>query len=99
MDTSRTELPVVEKTHACACGEGHVEHPELDARAIPHALRHGAVLGSLSRVAVGDAMVLVAPHNPLPLLDEIAQVEQGAVEVSYLQEGPEAWRLLLTRAR
>ena len=99
MDDSRTELPVIENTHVCACGEDHVEHPELDARKIPHALRHGAVLGSLSRVPKGRAMVLVAPHNPLPLLDEIAKTERGAVEVSYLQEGPEAWRLLLTRAR
>ena len=44
-------------------------------------------------------MVLVAPHDPLPLLDEIARVEDGAIEVSYLERGPEAWRLQLTRAR
>jgi uncharacterized protein (DUF2249 family) len=43
-------------------------------------------------------MVLVAPHNPLPLLAEIDREEHGAIEVTYLAEGPEAWRLLLTRA-
>jgi uncharacterized protein (DUF2249 family) len=92
------ELPLVEKDHACTCGEHDVTHPELDARLIPHALRHGAILGALSRVRPGAAMVLVAPHNPLPLLAEIEREENGAIEVSYLAEGPEAWRLLLTRA-
>jgi uncharacterized protein (DUF2249 family) len=92
------ELPLVEKDHACTCGEHDVPHPELDARLIPHALRHGAILGALSRVRPGAAMVLVAPHNPLPLLAEIEREENGAIEVSYLAEGPEAWRLLLTRA-
>ena len=42
------DLPLVEKDHACACGEHDAAHPELDARLIPHALRHGAILGALS---------------------------------------------------
>ena len=99
MTDSRTELPVVRQQHACACGGHDATHPELDARAIPHALRHGAILGALSRVRPGRDMVLVAPHDPLPLIDEIARTEDGAVEVSYLERGPEAWRLLLTRVR
>jgi uncharacterized protein (DUF2249 family) len=92
------DLPLVEKAPTCACGEHDGAHPELDARLIPHALRHGAILGALSRVRPGAAMVLVAPHDPLPLLAEIERVENGAITVSYLDEGPEAWRLLLTRA-
>lgn len=96
---AQQDLPVVEADHACGCHEHEPTHPELDARAIPHALRHGAILGALGRVGQGRSMVLVAPHNPLPLLDEIARVEEGRIDVSYLQEGPEAWRLLLTRAR
>jgi uncharacterized protein (DUF2249 family) len=92
------DLPLIETDHACACGEHDAAHPELDARVIPHALRHGAILGALSRVRPGSAMVLVAPHNPLPLLAEIDREENGAIAVTYLAEGPEAWRLLLTRA-
>ena len=30
-------------------------------------------------------MVLIAPHDPLPLLAQLAQREGDAVEVSYLQ--------------
>ena len=71
--------------------------PELDARAIPHAIRHGAVIGALDSIRPGRSMVLVAPHNPLPLLAQIEKREPGAITVTYLTEGPEAWRLRLTR--
>ncbi len=95
-DTERTELPLTEAP-ACGCGEAHAEVPELDARVIPHAIRHGSVFGALSQVKPGAAMVLVAPHDPLPLLAQIVEREGDAVQISYLQRGPDAWRLLLSR--
>ncbi|HWJ66584.1 MAG TPA: DUF2249 domain-containing protein [Nocardioides sp.] len=90
------EIPLTEVSHTCACGEEHGE-PELDARVIPHALRHASIFGALSAVPSGAAMVLVAPHDPLPLLAQIEEREQGAIEVTYLDRGPEAWRLRLAR--
>ena len=83
----------------CACGEHDEQLPELDARVIPHAIRHGAIFGALGVVKPGKGMVLVAPHDPLPLLAQLAAREGDAVEVSYLQRGPEAWRLRLHRVR
>jgi len=90
-------LPLTEATHACSCGDHDHADPELDARIIPHAIRHGAVLGALSQVKPGAAMDLVAPPNPLPLLAQIQDREGDAVAISYLQEGPDAWRLRLAR--
>lgn len=99
-ESTRTELPVTEKVHAeaCACGDDAIT-PELDVRAVPHVIRHATVFGALSAITVGGSLVLVAPHNPLPLLRQIEEREDGAIEVTYLDEGPEAWRLRLTRAR
>ena len=94
-----TQLPVTEVAHACACGCADEELPELDARAIPHAIRHATIFGALGAIKPGGAMVLVAPHDPLPLLAQLAAREGDAVEVSYLQRGPEAWRMRLHRAR
>lgn len=91
-----TALPITEK-HECGCGESHDGPPTLDARVIPHALRHAAIFGALDAIGLGESMVLIAPHDPLPLLAQIAQREQGAIEVSYLQRGPEAWYLQFTR--
>ena len=31
----------------CGCHEAHTELPELDARAIPHAIRHATIKGAL----------------------------------------------------
>jgi uncharacterized protein (DUF2249 family) len=83
---------------SCSCGEqdgpGDVE---LDARAVPHAIRHATIFGALDSLGAGTALVLVAPHDPVPLLAQLEQRSPGAFEVSYLERGPEAWRLRLLR--
>lgn len=89
-------LPITEKTHACACGADH-GIPELDARAIPHAIRHGAIFGALAQLPVGGAMILVAPHDPVPLLNQLQERAPDAFEVSYVEEGPEAWKIQFLR--
>ncbi len=91
-----SELPVVERP-TCGCGHHDEELPTLDARAIPHALRHAAILGSLASLTPGRAMGLIAPHDPLPLLAQIQDAHGDAVEISYLQRGPESWTLKFTR--
>jgi uncharacterized protein (DUF2249 family) len=84
--------------HHCNCGEKDGDgYPELDARAVPHAIRHATIFGALDAVRPGSGMVLVAPHDPLPLLAQIEQRSPGAFEVSYLERGPEAWRLAFAR--
>ncbi|MGZ8736178.1 MAG: DUF2249 domain-containing protein [Nocardioides sp.] len=84
--------------HTCTCGEVDAQgFPELDARAVPHKIRHATIFGALDAVAPGSGMVLVAPHDPLPLLSQLQQRSPGEFEVSYLERGPEAWRLQLVR--
>ena len=84
--------------HSCSCGEvDGPGYPELDARAVPHAIRHATIFGALDAVRSGGGLVLVAPHDPLPLLAQIEQRAPGAFEVSYLERGPEAWRLAFVR--
>ena len=85
-------------THSCTCGEHDpAGYPELDARAIPHAIRHATIFGALAAVAPGGGMVLVAPHDPLPLLAQIEQRAPGVFQVDYLERGPETWRLAFVR--
>lgn len=92
-----TDLPVVEKP-TCHCGHHDEDLPVLDARAIPHAIRHAAILGAVASLTPGKALALVAPHNPLPLLAQIRELHGDTIAVSYLEEGPEAWTLKLARA-
>lgn len=91
-----TELPI-RSTSSCRCGESHSGDPVLDARTIPHAIRHAAIFGALDSLKSGAAMELIAPHEPLPLLAQIDKRYDGGFEVSYLEQGPEQWRLRLAR--
>ncbi|MFH9861134.1 DUF2249 domain-containing protein [Streptomyces sp. NPDC017202] len=80
----------------CGCGGAQeAAEPELDVREVPHSLRHAAVFGALDAVPAGTAVILVAPHDPLPLLAQIEQRSPGVFSVEYLESGPEAWRLRL----
>lgn len=83
---------------ACSCGEADgAELPELDARTVPHAIRHATIFGALDAVPAGGGLVLVAPHDPVPLLGQLEGRAPGAFAVDYLERGPEAWRLRFTR--
>lgn len=81
----------------CNCGEEDEEMPELDVREVPHAIRHATVFGAFDAVPVGGSMILVAPHDPIPLLHQLAERSGGRIAVGYEQRGPDAWRLRLTR--
>ena len=72
--------------------------PELDARAVPHTIRHASIFGALDSVKDGRGMVLVAPHDPLPLLAQLEQRSPGLFSVDYLERGPENWRVRFVRA-
>lgn len=86
--------------HACTCGELDPDgYPELDARTIPHAIRHATIFGALDSIATGGGLVLIAPHDPQRLLDQMDDRWPGRFDVAYLQSGPEDWRLALTRSR
>lgn len=97
LEASGTSPAAAAEGHDCSCHEEEPDRPELDARVIPHALRHSAVFGALDAVRPGNGMVLVAPHDPLPLLAQLERRSPGAFAVRYLQRGPEAWRLAVTR--
>lgn len=84
--------------HTCSCGEvDGPGYPELDARVVPHAIRHATIFGALDAVRPGGGMILIAPHDPLPLLSQIERRAPGVFAVDYLERGPEAWRLSFVR--
>ncbi|AGC61051.1 putative redox protein [Mycobacterium liflandii 128FXT] len=83
--------------HACGCGESDTDDPVLDVREVPHSIRHATVFGAFDAVPDGGTLVLVAHHDPIPLLHQLNQRVEGRLEVSYEQRGPEVWRLRLTK--
>lgn len=92
-----TEINLTPKS-SCGCGGTHDQLPELDARIIPHAVRHAAIHGVVDTLQSGASFVLIAPHDPVPLLNQISDRHGDAISVEYVERGPEAWKLKFTRA-
>lgn len=69
--------------------------PVLHVHSLPPEIRHGAVIGAFESLRPGRSLVIVAPHDPVPLLTQLR--ERGEVDVDYLQSGPTEWTLKLTR--
>ncbi|MCI7305976.1 MULTISPECIES: DUF2249 domain-containing protein [Trueperella] len=88
------ELPIQE-SHSCGCGHTHTDIPVLDARELAPAIRHGAILGAISQLKPGGSMNLIAPHNPVPLLDQVTAANGDAIAISYVSEDP--WTVKFTR--
>lgn len=83
--------------HACGCGsEAGTPLPVLDARALAPELRHGAIFGALEGAQSGRGIVLIAPHDPIPLLAQVEDKWPGQFAVEYLERDSE-WRLAITR--
>jgi uncharacterized protein (DUF2249 family) len=72
--------------------------PRIDVREVPHDRRHATVFAALESVPVEGALVLVAPHAPRPLLNQIQDLFPGQFGVEWLQSGPEVWQVRLQRA-
>ena len=81
----------------CGCSADPPEVPRLDVRALPRGVRHAAVLGALDGLAPGSALVLVAPHDPRPLLAEVEQRWPSGFDLGYDRRGPDTWDVRLTR--
>ena len=97
--TEPTTLPLARAHTGCGCSERDgLSAPVLDARAIPHAIRHAAIFGALDSLGSGSALVLVAPHDPQPLLAQARGRYPEGIGVEYLQSGPDAWHIRLQRA-
>lgn len=92
---SESQVPA---SGGCACG-GHDEPglAELDTRVIPHAIRHATIFGALEGLNTGKGILLVANHNPLPLLAQLEQRSAGKFAVEYVEDGPELWKLSMIR--
>lgn len=79
----------------CACGHTDTSTPVLDVRIIPHQIRHATIHGAFDAIQPGFSLIIVAPHAPIPLINELQA--RFPITVEYLQEGPEEWHVRFTR--
>lgn len=60
----------------------------FDARGIAKRFRHAAIFGALDALQPGETMRFCNDHDPLPLLDQLAQRYGEHVEIAYQERIP-----------
>lgn len=66
---------------------------QLDVRVIPPREKHPAIFRTFDDLAAGQGFVLVNDHNPKPLYYEFEAERTGTFEWTYLEQGPDVWRV------
>ena len=60
----------------------------FDARGVAKRFRHAAIFGALDALGSGETMRFVNDHDPIPLLNQIAQFFGERVVVEYVSRTP-----------
>lgn len=60
----------------------------FDARGVAKRFRHAAIFGALDALVSGETMRFVNDHDPLPLLNQLAQRYGDAVTIQYVERNP-----------
>ncbi|RJG09369.1 DUF2249 domain-containing protein [Massilia cavernae] len=60
----------------------------FDARGVARRFRHAAIFGALSALTAGETMRFYNDHDPLPLLQQLAQHFGPRLELVYVARDP-----------
>lgn len=71
----------------------------IEAQKIAPAERHAFIFQSFDNLAGGESIVIVNNHDPIPLLRQFREARTEQFVDEYLQQGPEVWRLRLTKKK
>lgn len=70
---------------------------QLDVRKIQPRERHPMIFSTFDSLKLGESFELVNDHAPTPLYYQFLHERPGQFEWNKLEEGPETWRVAITR--
>ncbi len=70
---------------------------ELDVRTIEPRQKHPTIFQTFDALAPGESFVLVNDHDPVPLRYQFQAERPDQLQWEYLEQGPQLWRVRLTR--
>lgn len=70
---------------------------ELDVRAIPPRDKHPAIFRAFDALESGQSLVILNDHDPRPLRYQFAAERPDTFDWAYEAEGPELWRVRISR--
>lgn len=69
----------------------------VDARVYEPKDKHPTIFNTFFALKPGEKMELINDHDPRPLHYQLIIEHDGEFEWEYLEEGPEVWRVAMTR--
>ena len=69
----------------------------IDVRPMPPRERHPTIFNTWAGLADGDAILLVNDHDPVPLYYQFACEHAGTFHWEYLAQGPDVWRVRISK--
>jgi uncharacterized protein (DUF2249 family) len=72
---------------------------EIDVRSLVPAQRHRKIFELINELAIGGTFVLVNDHDPKPLYYQLEAEYPHQFSWTYLERGPEVWRIEIGRQR
>lgn len=69
----------------------------VDAQSLAPPVRHATILGIADALAQGAAFILENTHDPKPLHHQLDAIFPDQFSWTYLQSGPDAWRIEIRR--
>lgn len=79
----------------CSC---NATETVIDVRQIMPRMRHPLIFSTFDQLAPGEAFLLVNDHDPRPLFYQFNVERPGAFDWDYQEEGPDLWRVRISRA-
>lgn len=71
----------------------------IDVRAIAPHRRHSVIFTAFDDLGLGQAMELIADHEPKPLFVQFRERSPEEFDWTYLELGPEQWRVAITKLK
>lgn len=69
----------------------------LDVRQIAPRERHPLIFQTFENLGPGASFILLNDHDPKPLYYQFQAEKPGEFTWDYLEQGPEAWRVRITK--
>ncbi|MCP8884474.1 DUF2249 domain-containing protein [Devosia sp. XJ19-1] len=69
----------------------------IDVRTVAPRERHPRIFAMANALAVGDSFMIINDHDPRPLHYQLQAEYPGQFSWTYLEGGPEVWRVELGR--
>jgi uncharacterized protein (DUF2249 family) len=79
----------------CNC---NVSETVIDVRQIMPRMRHPLIFNTFDQLGLGEAFLLVNDHDPRPLLYQFNAERPGEFGWDYQEQGPDLWRIRISRA-